>query len=721
MKEPATNASPNEMRGVPPEEAPDSLNSSQQHHLLSSCKYADQLLSEAESILFASGSKSAFPRYQPDLAPTQAKVVQDYIARIRASMVRVLRSQGLSPPAPTLGAKRSIRVNLEFADIAFEECRPEAMRGYGEVPDSLVPELNGLVQEMKGILRQLSTYLAQDLGKDLEGRLRRLEVTSDEIGLLKALERIIDEHGLVEFRLPLSVVLDKLEGNSFQIAVFGRVSSGKSSLLNHILQTDVLPVGVNPITTVPTRIVHGTEPGLRVSFVDRNAERIEISRLPEFVSEEFNPANAKHVTRIVVELPSSRLADGVTFVDTPGLGSLATAGAAETLAYLPRCDLGVVLIDAGSTLTADDLATLRNLYEAAIPARVLLSKADLLGPADRVRSVQYVADHIRSQLGEELAVHPVSTRAEDSRLLEDWFTQDLQPLFEHHRELSEQSLRRKIGALREAVEAALRVRLELSEKRPATEKKHLRSAETHLRKATGRFEEVNSHCLNTADAVRELGEAAISRAASEVVEQWFRKEGASEDERDVVLRSVEATAAEGASLIFAATRELAGGLAEALAKAAIALEAKDATTEEELMSVVKEMPRFDLGTLGISLQRDVWTHLGKKLAERRVANKLRRDAGPRISEAFHSYGRLLEAWFRRTMEELRRQFEAHADGYRAQLERLAGSGTAASDEVDSMCRDWNFLSQPPAQVTASTNARGHPEGPAPLMRKDSGA
>lgn len=130
----------------------------------------------------------------------------------------------------------------------------------------------------------------------------------------------------------------------------------------------------DPITTVPARIVHSSALRLTVSCADRKPERIEISRLPEFVSEEFNPGNGKRVTRIVVELPSSRLRDGITPVDTPGLGSLATAGAAETLAYLPRCDLGVVLIDAGSTLTTEDLATLRNLYEAAIPARVLSPK-----------------------------------------------------------------------------------------------------------------------------------------------------------------------------------------------------------------------------------------------------------------------------------------------------------------------------------------------------------
>ena len=115
-------------------------------------------------------------------------------------------------------------------------------------------------------------------------------------------------------------------------------------------------------------------------FGSRTGRRnhLTIARLPEFVAEQFNPGNQKHVTKILVHLDSPRLRDGVIFVDTPGLGSLATRGAAETIAYLPRCDLGVVLIDAGSTLTPDDLQTIQILYEAAIPATVLLSKADIL-------------------------------------------------------------------------------------------------------------------------------------------------------------------------------------------------------------------------------------------------------------------------------------------------------------------------------------------------------
>ena len=141
---------------------------------------------------------------------------------------------------------------------------------------------------------------------------------------------------------------------------------------------------------------------------ETNPRRIDPEDLVEYASEEKNPGNYKHVTGIVVAVPSPRLREGVVLVDTPGIGSLATSGTPETFAYLPRCDLSVVLIDAGSNLNDDDLSLLRALYEAGIPAQVLLSKADLLKSDDRQRVLLYVREQLQRELNLDLTVHPVT-------------------------------------------------------------------------------------------------------------------------------------------------------------------------------------------------------------------------------------------------------------------------------------------------------------------------
>jgi GTPase Era involved in 16S rRNA processing len=671
----------------------DSLNPYQASRLLVNFKYVDQLLSEAESILVASNSKSPFPKYRSDLTPAQVKVVQDYIARVRAQMMQALKSLGITPPGPQLGAAHSIRVNLEFADITFAESRPDALRGYGEVSPAIVPELNGVVNEMSSLVRKLSAYLAQGLGQDLEGRLSRLSQTGNEIELLRKLEQVINTHGLIEFRSALSIILDKLESNNYQIAIFGRVSSGKSSLLNHILDADVLPVGVNPITAIPTRIVYNTVPRVMISHLDGKTEEAGIGRLHEFVSEQHNPGNSKHVTRITVELPSERLRDGVVFVDTPGLGSLATAGAAETLAYLPQCDLGVVLVDAGSTLTEEDLSTVGRLYEAAIPALVILSKADLLVHEDRERSLEYIARQVESQLSLKISVYPVSIKDTHSNLLDDWFLHEIQPLYAKHQQLAQESLRRKIGALRESVEAALKVQLEFSEKGPKQDGQRLRTAEAQLRRAAGKFEEVNSFCLKASDTIHNWGDVAISRAASAIAGQWLSK--SAEEETDIVelvSHTLAETATAGANQIFEKLQGFAGTLSEALGVAVGVLEVTTPPGKEELTSIVQEMPRFDSGPLTVSLQKNLLAVLGRGLTEARIKKKLKNQIGPAVDDAFQRYGRMLELWIRRAVAELQRRFDSHADAYRAQLERFSAAETPAENEVEAIQRDLSILS-----------------------------
>ena len=83
------------MRPTDPE---DGLNSSQKRHLLTSCEYADKLLSEIEAVLLAASSKSPFPRFKGDIAPAQTKVVQDYVARMRGDcMFALLPRNRLQP------------------------------------------------------------------------------------------------------------------------------------------------------------------------------------------------------------------------------------------------------------------------------------------------------------------------------------------------------------------------------------------------------------------------------------------------------------------------------------------------------------------------------------------------------------------------------------------------------------------------------------------------
>jgi GTP-binding protein EngB required for normal cell division len=664
------------------EKTRETLNPYQANRLRVTCQYIDKILGEIEGILNTATSGAAFPRYSDDVLPAQRRTIEDYIARVRAQLVRVLDGQGIDRGKPFVPASRAVHVHLGAIDIAIEELKPEYMRGYGAVPEGVARELNGIVGELSALISRFDRYLSVGVGEDLKARVERLERTGSDLQLLKTIEEIVRQHGLIEFRPSITAILDRAEDKSFEIAVFGRVSSGKSSLLNAILETNALPVGVTPITAVPTRIVHGDKPSLKVWFSEAPAKTLDVAQLPEFATEEHNPGNQKHVSRLVLTLSSRRLEGGVSFVDTPGLGSLAASGAAETLAYLPKCDLGVMLIDAGSTLTADDLQTIMMLQQAAIPVHVLLSKADLLEPRDRERILRYVTEHIASECRLNIPVHPVSVMPSCRGMLDDWFNQDISPLYQRSQELRVASLRRKIGALRDSVAAALESRLNRRGSSGGQSRDRARAAEALLRKATGAIEEVQTANRRYAERSGADVSAAIADAAKRFLHAWsngsYGVVVSGQLVRDSLTQFVHLQARKLQSDIAA----LATQLATALRQCAADLEIPDVPTEDEFRSLVRGAPVFESPSFSLNVSRPRVTGLlGERAVERSVRAQISRGLPPEFYTAHESYWQLAKSWSDSVSRQLKSKFEDYAESYRAQAEQLLGERQATEGET----------------------------------------
>lgn len=626
----------------------------------------DRLMSEVESVLAFSASNSVFPKYKSEVNPVQARVIRDYVANIRAAILESAKALGIELPPANLQPVHSMRVDLIFAEVAAEECTPERLRGYGELSGPAITQLRGMVEQMKSSIRKLMGYLSETA--DLSTRLDRLNRADNDAALLQRIISIVDRHGMVEFRPAISSILERLETNAFEIAVFGRVSSGKSSLLNHILETDVLPVGVTPVTAVPTRIAFGPKPLFKVTFTSGREDSLPLERLPEFVTEDQNRGNEKRITRLVVEIPSPRLRDGIVFVDTPGLGSLATAGAAETRAYLPRCDFGVVLIDAASTLTEEDLGTIRMLIEAGAPASALLSKADLIGPVDRERAIAYTRRQIREALGVDLPVRAVSVVAGEAALLESWFTEDLAPLYQRHSELAAESIQRKIGVLRESIESALN---SIADKDPASLRpgqQAVARASSRLREATGAFERASRACFDSLDRLRGSRDVIISRLAREVIEtpQEFGAERDGNRARLAVIR----IAAGCISPVPGILADLAVSSAAALVDCAHDLRMSSAPAPGELTSAIREMPLMDLGTTEVHPRTGFLGNLSKAFALRGLERSLDEQIGAELERALSAYTGVLQNWLRTTLGDIRERFDSYAESYRAAIARM---------------------------------------------------
>jgi GTP-binding protein EngB required for normal cell division len=666
----------------------ETLNPFQANRLRVTCQHIDKLLSEIEQILNTTTSKAAFPRYAPDILPAQRRTVEDYIARVRAQLTRILEGQGTRREKASIPASRAVHSHLGAIHIAVEELKPKYMRGYGEVPESVATELNGIVGELGGLIQRFDRYLSEGTGEDLRTRLERLESSANDLQLLKKIEQTVRDCGLVELRPSIAAILDRVEDKTFEIAVFGRVSSGKSSLLNAILETEALPVGVTPITAVPTRIVHAEQPSLTVWFSEMPSKRFDISHLPEFATEQDNPGNAKHVVRLVLSLPAPRLRGALSFLDTPGLGSLATSGARETLAYLPKCDLGVVLIDAGSTLSADDLQTILALQEAAVPVNILLSKADLVSQEDRSRVVRYIQENILAECRLDVPIHPVSVLPSCRATLNGWFEEQIVPLCARAQELRAASLRRKIGALRDSVAACLEARIRRSTQSSTQER--AQAAEARLRATTGKIEEIRSLCLGVVQseatgAERRKAPELAEEAAKTLLDAWrgnsYGVIGPDRIVRDSITEFIHVQTGK----LQAQVTSLAEQLGVDLRQCAAELKLSDMPSSGEFESSLRGSPLFECPSFGIGVARPLAASLfGERVSIRWVARKISRQLPPSLYTALESYWSLVAEWLNATISDLQQKFEAYAENYRAQAEQTLNGRELTKEQLAGM-------------------------------------
>lgn len=648
------------------------FNEPQQRRLLATASYIDKLLLEIDQIL-AAFLLGAVPKYKNPLAPVQVRVVRDYVKRLRQQIVRVLADLDVALPKPRFDSTFSIKVTLQFIEVALEEIAPERLIGYGSVPQSLMEPLAGGIQEMKGIVRQMSSYLSQRVEADLSNRLRELRATDINSDLLKKLGDILERHRLVEFRTSLSQLLEKIEWPTYEIAFFGRVSTGKSSLLNAIMGMELLPVGVTPITAVPTRIKNASSSQLLVWTAEGRFSQHGIERLAEFVTEAQNPGNEKRVTRLLVEVPLPMLPDEVLLVDTPGLGSLALGGAAETLAYLPRCDLGVVLVDATSNLQADDVGTVDALRAASVPALVVLSKVDVIPEQDRQRLLDYTRAQLAHQLGMDIDVALLSSHPQLKALLREWVTNQIAPRVADAQRLSRESNERKARSLARRVLHALEIAANAQGVRSDVLSDELKRAETQLRHAASLIAGGRDQSFELTDAIRNAAEQALDRTTENALVYWQQNPGASSIDHAWIAKNINQFVQAEAGQLASFIQNLAKELTAALDTAASVLSTGEREDGFTLHNFVKDMPSAEFASALVRVRKPRALSVSAGWARRSTRHALAMQLGVSLEGFFTSYGRTLEVWIRGTLDSLAREFETHADIHRAQLQRLSGS------------------------------------------------
>lgn len=170
-------------------------------------------------------------------------------------------------------------------------------------------------------------------------------------------------------------LIQRLNGREITVSVIGQFKRGKSTLVNGILEEKLLPVGIVPVTSAVTRIRYG-EKSAAVHFENGGLMPVTFEELSDYISEQKNPGNKLGVASVTLHTPSDFLRDSLTFVDTPGVGSVHRHNSDAAYAFIRESDAVIFMLSVDSPINEIEIDFLSRAKDYAAKFYFAVNKID---------------------------------------------------------------------------------------------------------------------------------------------------------------------------------------------------------------------------------------------------------------------------------------------------------------------------------------------------------
>lgn len=172
---------------------------------------------------------------------------------------------------------------------------------------------------------------------------------------------------------------------------------------------NVLPTAVVPLTSIITAIPCSA-PKTTVIYLDGRSEAIEPSQLGDYVTERSNPKNARRVGHVEIEYPSDYLKEGVTIIDTPGIGSAFLHNTEVAYNFLSKVDAAVFMLSVDPPVSEVELKFLEDVRKHVKKLFFVLNKVDNASAAEVSEFIAFNGGASGEKMGAEPNVYPLSAR-----------------------------------------------------------------------------------------------------------------------------------------------------------------------------------------------------------------------------------------------------------------------------------------------------------------------
>ncbi len=222
---------------------------------------------------------------------------------------------------------------------------------------------------------------------------------------------LMRETGILEEQArSVSELLRRYSDNELVVSVIGQFKRGKSSLINAMLGEELLPVGIIPLTTVVTEIRCGEQFKALICFTDGSEREVARAELPEYISEQKNRNNHKNVASVKLWVTSELFGDGITLVDTPGVGSVHQHNTDTSYSYIEKSDAVLFLLSVDSPVSEIEREFLLKTSEHASKFYFAVNKIDTISRENQKEFIAYCSSVLSETLGFDVSLYPVSSK-----------------------------------------------------------------------------------------------------------------------------------------------------------------------------------------------------------------------------------------------------------------------------------------------------------------------
>lgn len=199
------------------------------------------------------------------------------------------------------------------------------------------------------------------------------------IDAIKIAAPILTQSGKGKELARISKQVDMLETEPVCILVCGEFKRGKSTFVNALIGRNLCATDTDICTSVVSIIKYS--PNELVTryygdFANPKSQKISLDDL-----EKYTVGTAEEIDNTIyveIGLPLQILKDGLTIIDTPGVGGLDPRHASLTNFFIPKADIALFMTDVNEPMTTTELGYLKSkVLPYAKQTALIVNKSDL--------------------------------------------------------------------------------------------------------------------------------------------------------------------------------------------------------------------------------------------------------------------------------------------------------------------------------------------------------